>query len=131
MTAECEVLSPCALGGAIDRSNVGRLRCRIVCGSANNQLAEESLGDELEAAGILYAPDFIANAGGLISVYREIRGYGPGHALELVLGIEGTMGRILSAARERQITPLAAARELAAERLAEAGRRPGPVPVPH
>jgi leucine dehydrogenase len=131
MTAECEVLSPCALGGAIDRSNVERLRCRIVCGSANNQLASESLGDDLEAAGILYAPDFIANAGGLISVYREIRGYGPGHALELVLGIEGTMGRILSAAKERRITPLAAARELATERLAAASGRPARVAVPH
>jgi leucine dehydrogenase len=120
MAAECEVLSPCALGGAIDRSNVGSLRCRIVCGSANNQLADDSLAEELAAAGILYAPDFIANAGGLINVYREIRGYGPGRALELVLGIEGTMGSILVAAEARRTTPLVAARELAAERLAAA-----------
>jgi hypothetical protein len=56
----------------------------------------------------------------LINVYREIRGYGPGRALELVLGIEGVMGRILETARARGITPLAAAHELAAERLAAA-----------
>jgi leucine dehydrogenase len=121
MAVECEVLSPCALGGAIDSSSVGSLRCGIVCGSANNQLADDSLASDLAAAGILYAPDFIANAGGLMNVYREIRGYGPGRALELVLGIEGTMGRILGAAAERRTTPLAAARELAAERLAAAG----------
>jgi leucine dehydrogenase len=120
IATECEVLSPCALGGAIDRTSIESLRCRIICGSANNQLADDSLAEELEAAGILYAPDFIANAGGLMNVYREIRGYGPGRALELVLGIEGTMGSVLVAATERRTTPLAAARELAAERLAAA-----------
>ena len=132
MAAECEVLSPCALGGAISGSSVADLRCRIVCGSANNQLTDDALADELEAAGILYAPDFIANSGGLINVYREIRGYGPGRALELTLGIEGTMGRILSTATERRITPLAAARELAAERLADAeAQRADAVAVAH
>jgi leucine dehydrogenase len=132
MATECEVLAPCALGGAISRSNVGNLRCRIVCGSANNQLAEDSLADELAAAGILYAPDFIANAGGLMNVYRELRGYGRGRALQLALGIEQTMGDILSVATERRITTLAAARELASERLAAAeSHRGGTAAVAH
>ena len=75
-TTPCDVLAPCALGGAVDRGNVEALRCRIVCGSANNLLAEEFLAERLRERGILCAPDFVANAGGLISVYRELRGLG-------------------------------------------------------
>jgi leucine dehydrogenase len=120
LTSECDILAPCALGGAINERSVTELRCEIVCGSANNQLADEGLAKELAARGVLYAPDFIANAGGLINVYREIRGYGHGRALALTLGIEGTMGRVLTTAAERGITPLDAARELAAERLGRA-----------
>jgi leucine dehydrogenase len=115
--ADCEVLAPCALGGVIDRTNVGLLRCGVVCGSANNVLSDEGVADLLAARGVLYAPDFIANAGGLISVYREIRGYGPERVRELVVGIEGAMDRILSRAERSSITPLRAARELALERL--------------
>ncbi|HXD59746.1 MAG TPA: Glu/Leu/Phe/Val dehydrogenase dimerization domain-containing protein, partial [Thermoleophilaceae bacterium] len=68
MLADVDVVAPCALGGVIDQVNVGRLRCRIVCGAANNILAHEGLADDMAAHGILYAPDFIANAGGLINV---------------------------------------------------------------
>jgi leucine dehydrogenase len=123
MLVECDVLAPCALGGAIHEANAKLLRCEIVCGSANNQLATEGLDGTLAEEGILYAPDFIVNAGGLIHVYREIRGYSQEHARELALGIEGTMGGILEAAAERSITPLRAAGELARERL-EAAREP-------
>ncbi len=76
LTADCELLAPCALGGSIDPDNVERLRCEVVCGAANNVLAERSLAGRLAERGILYAPDFIANAGGLISVYGEL------HALD-------------------------------------------------
>ena len=122
--AHCDVLSPCALGGVVDRDNVGRLRCRIVCGSANNQLADDSLAAELNSGGVLYAPDFIANAGGLIHVYREIRGYSSERAAELARGIEATLSSVLAEADARSITPLDAARELAGERLHAATRRP-------
>ena len=117
MTARCDVLAPCALGGAIDADNVAELRCGVVCGSANNQLADEGLADEIAARGILYAPDFIANAGGLINVYRELKRYSEDRALALAEGIEDTLDRILVAAAERDVTPLAAARELARDRL--------------
>ncbi len=70
--AECDVLAPCALGGTIDEPALERLRCGVVCGSANNTLADERLADDLAERGILYAPDFIANAGGLINVYAEL-----------------------------------------------------------
>lgn len=117
MLSEGDVLAPCALGGAIDDGNVDALRCRIICGSANNQLADEALAGALARREILYAPDFIANAGGLMHVYKEIKGYSEDHATELVLGIEGTLERILGVAEERDITPLQAARGLARERL--------------
>jgi leucine dehydrogenase len=117
MLTECDVLAPCALGGAINGANLEALRCRVVCGSANNQLADESLATGLAERGILYAPDFIANAGGLIHVYMEIKGYSEERATELALGIEDTVAQVLATASERGITPLDAARELARERL--------------
>lgn len=117
MLAPCDVLAPCALGGAIDASNVARLRCSVVCGSANNVLADESLDRELAARGIVYAPDFVANAGGLISVYRELRGLDADEVARLVEGIEDAIERVLDAAHEREVTPLQAANELARERL--------------
>jgi leucine dehydrogenase len=122
MLADCDVLAPCALGGAVSSANVEALSCEVICGSANNQLADESLADRLAERGILHAPDFIANAGGLINVYREIAGYDGARAVKLALGIEGTMRSILRAAETRAITPFAAAHELADERLAAAMR---------
>jgi leucine dehydrogenase len=124
MLAECDILAPCALGGAIDAANLPLLDCEIVCGCANNQLADEGLADALAERGILYGPDFIVNAGGLIHVYREIRGYSEQEARQLVLGIEVNMKRVLTAAEERAITPLRAARELARERLDAAVQEP-------
>ena len=123
MLVECDVLAPCALGGGITHANVSALNAEIICGSANNQLADEGLDRALAERGILYAPDFIVNAGGLMHVYRELRGYSEAEALELVLGIEETMERILATSADGDITPLAAAHELAEERLALATGR--------
>jgi leucine dehydrogenase len=117
IVAECDILAPCALGGAIDEANLPLLRCEVVCGSANNQLADESLAEGLAERGVLYAPDFVVNAGGLINVYREIRGYSGEDARRLVLAIEDNLARMLATARERAVTPLEAAREVARERL--------------
>jgi len=119
MLAEVEILAPCAVGGAIDSENADRLACRILCGAANNQLAEPGLDHSLDQRGILFAPDFIANAGGLINVYRELKGYGARRATELTLGIEETMDRILARAAAECVTPLDAATALASERLGE------------
>jgi leucine dehydrogenase len=123
MTTSCDVLAPCALGGAIDRDNLDSLRCEIVCGSANNVLAEEGLAGDLDARGILYAPDFIANAGGLINVCAEIHRLDEDRTARLVDGIGGTIAGILAEAEECSTTPLEAARELAGERLAATGER--------
>ena len=121
MLAPCDVLAPCALGGAIDQDNVGELHCEVVCGSANNVLADESLDGELAARGIVYAPDFVANAGGLINVYRELHGLDEAEAVHLIEGIEDAVDRVLEIAADRSLTPLAAAYEVARERLEAAG----------
>jgi leucine dehydrogenase len=121
LTTECDVVAPCAVGGAVHSGNVEQLRCRVICGAANNQLADESLAHRLAERGILYAPDFIANAGGLINVYRELRHSSAKQATELALGIEATMARVFARAEAEGTVPLDAARELAAERLGESG----------
>jgi leucine dehydrogenase len=119
LTAEVDVLSPCALGGALDPSTIRHLRCEIVCGSANNQLEHEGLGEDLAAHGILYAPDFIANAGGLVNIAVELEGrYDPARARRRVAAIERTTAVVLEQAERDGVTPLEAAYDLARSRLA-------------
>jgi leucine dehydrogenase len=127
--AACDVLAPCALGGAINPDNVGDLHCEIVCGSANNVLAGDALASELAERGVLYAPDFIANAGGLINVYGELRDLDRERLDELVDGIGRAIGGILETAEQRSITPLEAAREVARERLEAAVPGRGAIPT--
>jgi leucine dehydrogenase len=122
----CDVLAPCALGGAIGEGTPERLRCAVVCGSANNILASEGLAGELAERGVLYAPDFIANAGGLISVYAELRSLPVEGVSELVDGIEATMEEILDEAERSQVVPLEAARAVAVSRLQRARDRHPP-----
>jgi len=117
LLAEVDVLAPCALGGAVDEVTVGRLRCQVVCGAANNQLAHEGLADDLAANGVLYAPDFVANAGGIINIAEELTGYDSRRARRRVAAIEQTMRDVLDRAEEDGITPVAAAYRLARERL--------------
>jgi leucine dehydrogenase len=117
IATDCDVLVPCALGGAIDATTIERLRCQIVCGSANNVLSDERLASMLAERDILFAPDFIANAGGLINVYAELQDLDSEVVLQLVDQIGSTVGRILEAGDRKGTTPLAAAQELALERL--------------
>jgi len=123
LLAEVDVLAPCALGGAIDEVNVGRLRCQVVCGAANNQLAHDGLAEDLAAHGILYGPDFIANAGGLVNIAVEIGpgGYDPERARRRASEVEQTMGEVLDRAERDSVTPLEAAYAVARARLADAG----------
>ncbi|ERI53669.1 amino acid dehydrogenase [Pseudomonas sp. EGD-AK9] len=74
LTTPCDILAPCGLGGVLNGQTVGQLRCAAVAGAANNQLANPEIADELEARGILYAPDYVLNAGGLIYVALRHRG---------------------------------------------------------
>jgi leucine dehydrogenase len=120
LLADVDVLAPCALGSAIDEVTVRKVHCKVVCGAANNQLAHDGLADDLAARGILFAPDYIANAGGLINISIELEGYDPRRARERVAGIEQTMGQVLDQAEAAGITPLAAANDHARMRLAAA-----------
>src|SRR5205807_862150 len=72
---DCDVFAPCALGAGLNDDTIPHLRAKIVAGAANNQLAEPRHGDDLFARGILYAPDYAINAGGLINVAQEVKGY--------------------------------------------------------
>ena len=122
IATECELLAPCAMGGAIDEETVERLRCEVVCGAANNVLASDAVAARLHERGILYAPDFIANAGGLINVYGELHDLGADQLESLVDGIGEALTGIFAQAEEESQTPLAAARSRAERRLEAAER---------
>jgi leucine dehydrogenase len=124
--ADVDVVAPCALGGILDHRTVPDLRCRAIAGAANNQLAGEGIADELAARGIVWAPDFVANAGGIINIAVELEpeGYSAERAEPAVRAIGDTMRRIFADAASHGVTPLAAAMDLAHRRVAEA--RPAP-----
>ena len=118
----CDVFAPCALGAVLNADTIPRLRCRAVVGAANNQLAEPEDAERLRAAGVLYAPDFVVNAGGAIAITGiEALGWSREKAEREVEGIAGTLSGILDLAERDGITTEAAARRIAAQRLGTAG----------
>ena len=120
LRAEVDLVAPCALGGVLDHDSVAELRCRAVVGAANNQLASDDVASELAARGILWAPDFVVNAGGIINIAVELEpdGYDPDRARLRVLGIGDTLRTVYAAAEADDVTPLDAAQALARLRLA-------------
>jgi len=121
LVAPVDVLVPCALGGFLDDESVPALRCRVIAGAANNQLAEDRIADLLATHEILWAPDFVVNAGGLINIAEEVGGYDAGVARRRVRSIADTLREIFAQAESFGVTPLAAAMEMARRRLAVAG----------
>jgi glutamate dehydrogenase/leucine dehydrogenase len=117
VATECDVLAPCALGAVIDDASLDRLRCRIVAGSANNMLAEPRHGDALHARGILYAPDYVVNAGGLVFLEEEILGHDDEIARERVRGVGEQVARVIEHARNEGTSTARAATQLAEDRL--------------
>src|SRR5439155_2364811 len=119
LAADVDVVAPCALGGMLDDETVPKLRCPVVAGAANNQLADDTIADLLQARGILWAPDFVANAGGIVNISVELEpsGYDPGRARKRVRGIGDTMRAIYDRAEAGSTTPLTAAMELARKRV--------------
>jgi leucine dehydrogenase len=119
----CDVFAPCALGAIINDDTVPQLRTSIVCGSANNILAEEDRHCQaLADKGILYAPDYVVNAGGLINVANELEGYNQDRALKQAQGIHDITTQIFRLAREERIPTIKAANALAERRIAAVGR---------
>lgn len=117
ITIDCDVFSPCALGAALTDDTIPGLNCEVVAGCANNQLEVPEDADRLAGRSILYAPDFLVNAGGLINVFEELQGYSKQRAMHHVDAIGGRTLAVLQAAEERNITPYRAARQLAEERI--------------
>ena len=117
-----DIFSPCALGGIINDGTIPLLKVEIVAGGANNQLLEERHGNALEARGILYAPDYVANAGGVINVYGEVEGWDSQRALDKADDIYDTVLRVFEIAEAYKIPTYEAADRVAEQRLASAPR---------
>ena len=113
---DCDVFAPCALGGVLNDATIPRLRCAVVAGAANNQLLEEHRHSELlRSRGILYAPDYVINAGGIVNVSCELLpgGYDEGAALARIHRIPDALREIFATASERGLTPQVAAQQVA------------------
>ena len=117
-----DVYAPCALGGALDRDTVGALPARIVCGGANNQLATPEVAEQLRGRGILYAPDYLVNAGGVIQVEDERHGFSFARAQAKASGIFDVALQVFEAADAERVSPAVAADRLAEERMRSVGR---------
>jgi valine dehydrogenase (NAD+) len=122
ITSDIDVYSPCALGGALNDDTVPVLRAEVVAGGANNQLAHPGVEKLLVDRGILYAPDYLVNAGGVIQVADEIEGFNFERARQRATKIYDTTRRVLALADAEGVPPAVAADRLAERRMAEIGR---------
>lgn len=120
--ADIDVYAPCALGSALDDTVVAQLRAKIVCGGANNQLAHVGVEKQLADRGILYAPDYVVNSGGVIQVADEIEGFNMERARAKASQIFDTTLKIFAIAAEEGVPPAVAADRLAERRMSEVGR---------
>ncbi len=117
----CDIFAPCALGGILNQETIPRLKCAAIAGSANNQLAEPKDAERLQERKILYAPDFIINAGGAIAIIgQEKLGWSQKQIDQRVKGIKLTLKRIFKIAATKKITTTAAAYQISESRLSKA-----------
>jgi leucine dehydrogenase len=119
---ECDVFAPCALGAGLNDQTIPHLKAPIVAGAANNQLAETRHGDDLHARGILYAPDYAINAGGLVNVAQEVKGYDPKLAREGTMRIYDTIWDICERSKKLDAPTYKVADIMVEEKLAAAAR---------
>jgi valine dehydrogenase (NAD+) len=125
LAEDLDILAPCALGGTLTEQVAGRLTARIICGGANNQLAHHGVEKLLADRGIIFAPDYVVNAGGVIQVADELAGFSFERARAATEQIFTTTAKILSAADSDGVPPSVAADRLAERRMAEVGRLRG------
>lgn len=117
-SADVDIYAPCALGATINDDTVYKIKAKVIAGAANNQLANENVhGPILQERGIVYAPDFLINAGGIINVYGEIAHYGKEEALRRTENIYNTTLEIFNYAVQHQMTPQKAAMAIAENRI--------------
>jgi leucine dehydrogenase len=120
-SVQADIFAPCALGGIINDDTIPKLKVEIVAGGANNQLLEPRHGDALEARGLLYAPDYVANAGGVINVYSELAGWTSARAFRKADEIYDTVLRVFAIAKADKVPTYVAADRLAEQRIREVG----------
>jgi leucine dehydrogenase len=119
---DCDVFTPCALGAVINDQTITKLKAKVVCGGANNQLAEPRHGDMLREMGVLYAPDYVTNAGGLMNVFVELEGYSPDRALDKTIEVYHNLMRVFEIAKRDNIGTHTAADRMGEERIKSIGR---------
>lgn len=119
LSEDMDIFAPCALGGIIDDASLKLMKAKIIAGGANNQLRRDGLADDLKSSGILYAPDYVINAGGLIMVDSEVDLYSLDEVRDRTMKIAGSLAEIFKASDEKGITTLAAAEEMAKRRYSE------------
>ncbi len=120
---DMDIYAPCALGATVNDDSLSRLKCSVICGAANNQLADETIhGVEVIKKGILYAPDFVVNAGGIINVYYELEGYNRERALAHAENIYSTTLEIFRIAKAENLPTYAAANRIAEKRIQDIGK---------
>jgi len=127
--SDCDILAPCAMGAIVNDDSIKKFKAKVICGGANNQLAEPRHGDILRELGILYAPDYVVNAGGLMNVFVELEGYSPDRAFDKTRKVYENVSRVFSIAKRDGIGTHLAADRLAEERIKTIGglrqRHPG------
>lgn len=120
---DIDIYAPCALGATVNDETLSKLKCKIICGAANNQLKDETKhGEMVRSKGILYAPDFVVNAGGIINVYYELEGYNRERALKHAETIYNNTWNVIQTAKNQNIPTYIAANRLAEERIAAIGK---------
>ncbi len=120
---DMDIYAPCALGATVNTDTLNRLKCAIICGAANNQLADENVHGKMAIEkGILYAPDFVVNAGGIINVFYELEGYNRERALAHAEKIYDTTLNIFKVSKEQNIPTYMAANRIAEKRLSDIGK---------
>lgn len=113
----CDVLAPCALGAVFNDLTIGQLKCKMIAGGANNQLAEARHGEALRELGILYAPDYVINAGGLMNVFVELEGYSSDRAFDKTKKVYDNLMKVFQFAKEQNIPTHTAADRIAEQRI--------------
>jgi leucine dehydrogenase len=119
---ECDILAPCALGAVVNDNTITKLKTKVIAGGANNVLAEARHGDQLRELGILYTPDYVINAGGLMNVFVELEGYSPDRAFDKTRKVYDNCTKVFEIARRDNISTNVAADRLAEERINTIGR---------
>jgi leucine dehydrogenase len=119
---DADVYCPCALGGTVNKETIPRFKFKIICGAANNQLATEECGDEVERRGLVYAPDYVVNAGGLMNVSIELEGYNRERAMRMMRTIYYNVSQTIKIGKRDGIPTWKAADRLGEERIEVLGK---------